>query len=437
MTISVLFDASRLVSRAERTAPTGVDRVCLAYAEWLLSRPDILVTPVRGRRDQLVTLERGWFEDCVRTLRARWTGGVTERALTDDEQRLMAALRTPGRAAESIIGVPPVAKTPAKRRTAKVWRSMFGPRWANDLPPSDFYINVGHTGLADDTILAALAERGIARIIMLHDLIPITHPEFCRPGDGNKHRERVLSTLRHASRVIVNSDYTAHELTAFAAREGLVPPPITAIHLGLEPSFQRAMPPVKPGGYFVHVGTIEARKNLAFLLTLWRRLAEQLGKDAPQLLLVGRYGWENEAVLDHLQRSPPLRGLVHQASDLPDTVLATLMAGAHAVLAPSSVEGFDLPAVEARALGIPLIASDIPAHRELVGDAVLIDPLDGPGWLTAVHGVMHERPAASAYTPPSWADHFAMVAGCLGLDTDRAPRPLAAPACGCCETAPS
>ena len=435
MTLSVLFDVSRLVSRVERTAPTGVDRVCLAYAEWLLSHPDIAVTPVRGRRDQLVTLEHAWFEDCVRTLRARWTGGASERALTEDEQRLMEALRTPGRAAGSVIGMPPLAKTPAKSRSAKVWRSMFGPRWANDLPASDVYINVGHTGLANDAILTALEERGIARVIMIHDLIPITHPEFCRPGDGDKHRERVLTTLRHASRIIVNSEYTAHELLAFAARESLAPPPVTALHLGLEPSFQRTTPHAQAGNYFVHVGTIEARKNLAFLLTLWRRLAEQMGTDAPQLVLVGRYGWENEAVLDHLERSPPLRGLVHQASNLPDTALAALMAGARAVLAPSSVEGFDLPAVEACALGIPLIASDIPAHRELVGDAVLIDPLDGLGWLEAVRRMIQAPSPASDYTPPSWADHFAQVACCLGLDTDHAEFTPVGRTCGCCEVA--
>lgn len=423
MTTSVLFDASRLVSRAERTAPTGVDRVCLAYAEWLLSRPDLTVTPVRGRRERLVTIDQAWFADCVRTLRSRWTGDASERDLTADEERLMAALRQPGRAGESVIGAPPAPKTATQGRTAKVWRGLFEPRPSAVLPESSLYFNVGHTGLADEAILADLASRGVARIVMLHDLIPITHPEFCRPGDGEKHRGRVLNTLRHASRIVVNSRYTAQELTTFAEREGVVPPPIDAIHLGLEPSFRRLKAPAGTGGYFVHVGTIEARKNLAFLLALWRRLAEQLGAEAPQLVLVGRYGWENEAVLDHLQRSPPLRGLVHQASDLPDAALATLMAGAHALLAPSSVEGFDLPAVEACALGVPLIASDIPAHRELVPHALLVDPLDGPGWLAAVEAAMRSRPSVAPYAAPCWEDHFAQVARCVGLDPALAPPP--------------
>lgn len=168
--------------------------------------------------------------------------------------------------------------------------------------------------------------------------------------------------------------------------------------------------------YFVHVGTIEARKNLALLLTLWRRLEERLGERTPSLVLVGRYGWENEAVLDHLERSPNLRGVVHQASNLSDVLLARLMRGARAVLAPSSVEGFDLPAVEARAMGLPLLASDIPAHRELTPDAELIDPLDGLGWLAAVERATLERPARpTPQSAPSWAGHFDIVAEAIGL----------------------
>ncbi|PZQ47225.1 MAG: glycosyltransferase family 1 protein, partial [Phenylobacterium zucineum] len=163
-----------------------------------------------------------------------------------------------------------------------------------------------------------------------------------------------------------------------------------------------------------------ARKNLAFLLTVWRRLQERMGDAAPQLVLIGRYGWENEAVLDHLQRSPALRGLVHQASDLPDSALAGLVGGARALLAPSSVEGFDLPAVEASALGVPVIASDIPAHRELVPNAHLVDPLDGLGWLEALERAARRSPKAPAYAAPTWDSHFARVGECVGLDSRRA-----------------
>ena len=76
----VLYDVSRLLSRAERTAPTGVDRVCLAYAEWLDQRSDVVMIPVRGRKGRLVTVDQTWFRDFVRSLRARWDGRTVNGA---------------------------------------------------------------------------------------------------------------------------------------------------------------------------------------------------------------------------------------------------------------------------------------------------------------------------------------------------------------------
>ncbi len=419
----VLFDASRLISRTERTAPTGVDRVCLAYAEWLLARPDLQMIPVRSKHDELVAVDDAWFRTCVETLRARWTGLDAEHALTGNATRLLAALNSERPAAQSVIGAPPPPPSSSggdkgRRRQLRVFKQFFRSRRMLDLPPSRVYFNVGHTSLNTPQILTSLKARAIPSVVLLHDLIPITHPEFCRPGDGAKHRLRVLTALKYASRIIVNSQYTAEELLRFAAFERVSAPPIDAVHLGLESVFVAKPQAAPPRPYFVHVGTIEARKNLAFLLTVWRRLQERMGAETPQLVLVGRYGWENEAVLDHLERSPNLRGLVHQSANLPDASLATLMNNAQAVLAPSSVEGFDLPAVEACALGVPLIASDIPAHRELVPHAQLIDPLDGLGWLAALEKATRVRPLAAPYRAPTWTDHFRLVEERTGLNRD-------------------
>ena len=414
MSQDILFDASRLLSRTDRSAPTGVDRVCLAYAEWLVDHPDYRMVPVRSRHDQLAMVDDIWFRDCIVELRRRWSGQATSRALNEAERRLFAALQADKPTASVMSQAPEPGQSKTKK--ARAWKQYFRAKRVSAAPPARLYFNVGHTSLNTPDILASLGAQGIDRVVMLHDLIPITHPEFCRPGDGAKHRRRVITALRHASRIVVNSHYTAHELLTFAEREKLTAPPVDVAHLGLEPIFLKAEPNPSRRPYFVHVGTIEARKNLAFLLTIWRRLQERMGDQAPRLVLIGRYGWENEAVLDHLQRSPNLQGLVHQAENLPDTALADLMQGAQAVLAPSSVEGFDLPAVEACALGVPLIASDIPAHRELVPQATLIDPLDGLGWLTALETATLRRPVVGAYSPPTWPGHFATVEARLGLD---------------------
>lgn len=413
MTQRVLFDATRLLHRGGRRAPTGVDRVCLAYAEWLVSLPGITLTPVRIVRDQLGALDPRWFAQTVAQLRARWSGSADE-APAEAEIRLVQVLGAPQRG-RSLIGLDPAAPDHGRQVLQGLLRGRPLPR----LRRGDQYVNVGHTGLNSARVLSELTAAGVAPLILIHDLIPITHPEFCRPGEAARHRTRMRVALRHADRIVVNSAHTGEQLSAFAAREDIATPPVLAASLGLEPCFLTpGWSPAEPG-YFVHVGTLEARKNLAFLLTLWRRLEERMGPATPRLVLIGRQGWENEAVMDHLERSPNLQGLVHQAADLPDAALARLMRGARAVLAPSSEEGFDLPAVEAMAMGVPLIASDIPVHRELVAGAQLIDPLDGLGWMAAIAQATATPVATLAPGPsfkaPTWPAHFEQVAAFANL----------------------
>jgi glycosyltransferase involved in cell wall biosynthesis len=127
-------------------------------------------------------------------------------------------------------------------------------------------------------------------------------------------------------------------------------------------------------------------------------------------VLVGRRGWENESVIDHLQRSKAVIRLVHEASDLSDRELAQLVGGAAALLSPSLAEGFDLPVVEAMTLRTPVIASDIPAHRELAGGtATLLDPVDGSAWLQAIASAARSHQRGLSYGAPTWSAHFAQV----------------------------
>lgn len=403
---AVLFDATRLLSRIDRSAPTGIDRVCLAYAEHLLGRRDLAVTPVRSRRDQLSAVEPRWFAETVVDLRTRWSG---DPAPTPVETRLLAAL-TSARRGRSLVEA-----DQGEVRTRRGLSQLLRQRPLGEPPRGAVYINVGHTGLDSPRILDDLAERGVARVVMVHDLIPVTHPEYCRPGEGARHRTRMRCTLRHASHILVNSAATGAELGAFAAREGVARPPVQVAHLGLEPLFLTPGWSPAPAPYFVHVGTLEGRKNLAFLLSVWRRLDERMGAAAPRLALIGRHGWENEAVLDHLHRSPNLQGLVHQVSELPDAGLARLLCGARGLVAPSSVEGFDLPVAEALSLGVPVIASDIAVHRELAPKTRLIDPLDGPGWLSAIEVLTAKPPKQASYVAPTWASHFEGVNRFIGL----------------------
>jgi glycosyltransferase involved in cell wall biosynthesis len=410
----VLFDIGRIFIRGSRFSPTGIDRVVVAYARWLLDQPDIELQPVLTFGGRVLGIPRRMLERTILQNQAFgrqrnendapgevW--GALQQALDGDIDRA-----SPMRAR-------PVAHQIPQR--AKWHLGIAGRALANLRPvratPGGVYLNVSHTGLDQPRVLARLAERGMAPVVMVHDLIPINFPEYCAPGAEARHQRRMAEIIEHARLVITNSATTAAEVTDYAAAIGRKAPAIVVAPLGIETEFfDDAQPWVPARPYFVCVGTLEARKNVAFLLATWRRLAERWGAEAPRLVLVGRRGWENESVIDHLQRSEAVIRLVHEVSDLSDRELARLVGGAAALLSPSLAEGFDLPVVEALALRTPVIASDIPAHRELAGEAaVLVDPLDGPAWIAAIEqATKGNRGRGPAYAAPTWSAHFDQLA---------------------------
>jgi len=417
MARTVIFDATRIVERRNRMSPTGIDRVVLAYAGWLLSGSERLM-PVVNRAGNLVPLPRERLarhvEDAHRSIAS--PGPSDEQH--ENWRRLVAALGSRPKGGQALrAGSEPVLGGWVRRASAAAGLALRAR--ANVLEHGACYLNVGHSGLERPGLLAGIVARGAVPVVMIHDLIPISHPEFCGPLAADRHRLRVDGALEHAALIIANSNSTADDITSYAKRHARRLPPIHVGLLGVEPSFLK--PPTEPISappYFVCVGTIEPRKNLAFLLMIWRRLAERMGPLAPHLVLVGNRGWENETVVDQLERSHVVTSLVHEVANLGDCHVASLVAGARALLAPSLAEGFDLPVVEALSLGTPVIASDIPVHRELAPPAMLIDPLDGPAWLAALKAAAVTPVRRSPYEPPTWESHFAGIRRVLALGED-------------------
>jgi glycosyltransferase involved in cell wall biosynthesis len=253
----------------------------------------------------------------------------------------------------------------------------------------------------------------------VHDLIPIQYPEYARPGGADQHRRRMDTLGMYASALVTNSGATRDILADYLATKG-VELPIRIAHLGTAAPAggQQAAPLDIP--YFVCVGTIEPRKNHLLLLNLWRRLVERAGDGVviPKLVLIGRRGWENENVLDMLDRCPALRGHVIEAARMPDGDVEDLITGARALLLPSFAEGYGMPIAEALNLRVPVLCSDLPAHREVGGTAPeYLDPLDGSAWLAAIDDYASansvrrrlQQQRVRRWRACSWEEHLEIV----------------------------
>lgn len=279
-------------------------------------------------------------------------------------------------------------------------------------------LNTGHSGLDQTDYALQLGRRGMLPVFFLHDIIPLTHPEYCRAGETAKHQQRLSTMLQNGKGVIVNSEDTRDALEYFAARDQSVMPPCVVAPLAPATLPQPALCPPMDKPYFVMLGTIEPRKNHLLVLHIWRQLVEEFGDAAPRLVIIGQRGWECEQVVDLLDRCEALQGYVFEKRRCTDAELSTWLAYARALLFPSFVEGFGMPLVEALSVGVPVVASDLPVFREIVGNIPeYLDPLDGVGWkrviLEYAQSLSHTRQAQCLRLKglhiATWKEHFDLV----------------------------
>lgn len=418
MTRTIWLDITRLAERAALGRLTGIDRVELAYAQTL---HDLVPDHLR-----FVMLHR-WLPRFVE---------VPRHAALPFLQRVSCAWRN-GRPGDnhprdhhsgdnhSADNHPGDSRIAALRLLARSAAALPPP--AASVPP--IYLLTSHRHLHRPAALAgALRRSGAAFVPLVHDLIPLTHPEYARPGEAGRHARRIATVATLADAVIVNSNATGQVLVPYlpaacpihTAPLGVTKPPVAD---RVPDSVETADRP-----YFLCVGTIEPRKNHLLLLHLWRRLADRLRGQAPRLVIVGARGWENENVLDLLDRCTALRGHVAECGTVPDRQLAALMRGARALLMPSFAEGFGLPVAEALALGTPVICSDLPALRETGGVVPeYLAPLDAPAWEAAIvdyatdnaprRAAQHAR--MPAWRAASWSEHLNGVLGFLEHAVDQ------------------
>ena len=126
-----------------------------------------------------------------------------------------------------------------------------------------------------------------------------------------------------------------------------------------------------PERFFLYLGTIEPRKNLARVIAAWTRLAETCPLD---LVIAGREGWKVGPIRAAAAGSTHTTR-IHWIGFVEGADAAALYSCADALVWPSLWEGFGLPPLEAMACGTPVMTSNVSSLPEVTGDAaVLVDP---------------------------------------------------------------
>jgi glycosyltransferase involved in cell wall biosynthesis len=416
MALPIAYDVTRLGSRVFSASPNGVHRVDATLARHVLTLTDRPVSAAwypRPLAHRIVSREAG-----LEVLE-----GVDDHFDERDDPGLEPHYRA---IRQWVIGGetrPAAAPTrlahgrPGKLGEAAAWlmRHGIGAAASRALPRGARYLNASHYGLMVQGGFDWLARRpDVTAVFFLHDLLPLETPEYFPPREHERHEIRLRNLARRAGGAIVSTRVVSTALQLHLERLGrrdlpiLVAPPAVA-PIFREPVAADAELAARP--FFIQCGTIEPRKNHLTMLNVWRELIARHGPRAPKLVLIGRRGWENENVVDLLDRAPSLRGHVLEVSGLPTPVLRRLLASARALLMPSFAEGFGLPLAEALAAGARAIASDIPVFREIAGDAfTALSPIDGAGWTRAIEaysGLAPPLPApGSREAPPSDPDLF-------------------------------
>ncbi len=172
---------------------------------------------------------------------------------------------------------------------------------------------------------------------------------------------------------MADSQATADDLTVFY---GTPPAKIRVVYPGVDKLVVGDIDAVRrkynlPERYFLFIGTLQPRKNIARLVQAYALWRKQRPNDSAALVLAGGQGW-----LYDTSWTSSVEG-VHLTGYIDDVDKGALYTGALALVFPSLYEGFGFPVLEAMTCGTPVIASNTSSLPELVGEAgLLVDPLN-------------------------------------------------------------
>lgn len=270
----------------------------------------------------------------------------------------------------------------------------------------DIFLNIGHTGLEKESYFKKVFSCSKNLTVILYDLIPVNYKAYCLKNQSEIHQTRLLNITKYASNVIAISDFVKSEYIEWCEMNHLAPPNLFVNYLGSK--FENEVVKrsnTEDKNYYLAVGTIEPRKNYITLLNLWKsEIAKNYANS--KLIIVGQYGWMYDKEKKLLSNKFLKDHVIHKEK-CSDDELYELYAGCKALIIPSFVEGFGLPALDAAVQKIPVIASNIEVFKEFLGDyPIYFDPNSQASLFNAIQKIEKNYTQDSTPDLPNWEKHF-------------------------------
>ncbi len=246
-----------------------------------------------------------------------------------------------------------------------------------NLGPDDLFLDIDsvwNNRFRRSFLLPILKSLGVRIAVMVYDIIPILFPEYCDGQTTVRFMDYIGAHLLYADLLLANTRSTLDDIDRLSDRIGTPRIPGACIPLGADFTAPRDHPAavnldaktsaITQGKFLLCVGTIEPRKNHAFLLDTY---IERLRDKGYGLIIAGRPGWNVENLTERLtgmNRSDASFAYLPAADD---STIAYLYQKAYFTVFPTEYEGYGLPIIESILRKTPVLASDIPVLREVGG----------------------------------------------------------------------